>query len=91
MRQGSEEHQVLEEIVQSIPARGQVVSDSGPQQEAFEISEEESEFRKATRQRLEAILDEVSEELLDNIELLITQILQPALERAAYGGPDEEI
>ena len=51
---------------------------------------EESEFRKATRQRLEGILDEVTEELLDNIELLITQILLPALERAALGGPGEE-
>ena len=54
------------------------------------MSKEESEFRKATRQRLEAILDEVTEELLDNIELLVTQILPKALERAAYGGPEEE-
>ena len=54
------------------------------------MSGEESEFRKATRERLEAILDEVTEELLDNIELLITQILLPALERAAYGGAEEE-
>ena len=55
------------------------------------MSAEESGFRKATRQRLEEILDEVTEEMLDNIEILITQILQPALERAAYGGPEEEI
>ncbi len=51
---------------------------------------EESEFRKLTRQRLEAILDEVGEELLDNIELLITDIILPALEKAAYGGPGRE-
>ena len=55
------------------------------------MSVEESEFRKATRQRLEGILDEVTEEMLDNIELLITDIFLPALERAAYGGPEEEL
>jgi len=55
------------------------------------MTKEESEFRKATRQRLEGILDEVTEEMLDNIELLITDIILPALERAAYGGTDEKL
>ncbi len=50
----------------------------------------DNEFKQLARQKLEVILDEVTEELLDNIEVLVAEIVLPALERAAYGGPGEE-